>query len=219
MSFEDSAIVSCGTLIPEITYLKKEGFLDAKSILFLSPGLHERPRKLAEDLPKLVREAKKRANKVIVVYGGKFCYLPDYDPFATVDAILRRLGSGITRVRASHCIDMLASEKEREEIRGGEKVWWLTPGWITYKHYVFYDWDKGKAVENFPKHTGGAILLDGVGFYEKFAAGHPEELLEYSDWMGLPLMPHKITLDRFKNLLLDAKSRLEEGIDEVLEEG
>ena len=212
MSFKDCAIVSCGTLIPEIDHLKKSGFLDAKSILFLSPGLHERPRKLEEQLPRQVKEAKKRADKVIVVYGGKFCYLPDYAPFATVDGIIERLGPGVTRIRASHCIDMLASEEEREKIREGEKVWWLTPGWIKYLHYVFYDWDKGKAVENFPKHTGGAVLLDGIGFYEKFTTEHPEEFLEYSDWMGLPITPYEITLQRFQSLLTEAKSRLDDTV-------
>jgi len=218
MSFKDCAVVSCGTLVPEITYLKKEGFLDAKSMLFLTPGLHDRSRILEAQLPKQIKEAKKRSDKIIVVYGGKFCYLPSYDPFATVDKILRDLGPGIARVKASHCVDMLASENEREEISRGESVWWLTPGWIKYRHQVFFGWDKAMAVENFPRHTGGAILLDGIGFYEEFTADRPEELLEYSDWMGLPIMPHEITLDRFKKLLIEAKLRLEKGIEGVYED-
>jgi hypothetical protein len=39
----------------------------------------------------------------------------------------------------------------------------MTPGWIEYRHQVFEGWDKGIANENFPKHTGGAIVLDTVG--------------------------------------------------------
>ena len=30
---------------------------------------------------------------------------------------------------------------------------------------------------------------------------YPEEFLEYSDWMGIPIQAFPITLDRFKNLL------------------
>jgi len=36
---------------------------------------------------------------------------------------------------------MLASEADREriaqEMAGGEKVWWMAPGWIKFRHYVF----------------------------------------------------------------------------------
>jgi hypothetical protein len=98
---------------------------------------------------------------------------------------------------------MLADEKERERISDGKNVWWLTPGWIIYRNYVFQDWDKGKANENFPQHTGGAILLDGIGFWEKYSQEHPEKILEFSDWMGIEIRPHRVALDRLKNLLLD----------------
>jgi len=109
----------------------------------------------------------------------------------------------ISRINATHCIDMLASEREREKISGGQKIWWLTPGWIIYRNHVFQDWDKGKANENFPQYTGGAVLLDGIGFWDKYSKEQPEKILEFSDWMGIEIRPHKITLDRFKNLLLE----------------
>jgi hypothetical protein len=80
----------------------------------------------------------------------------------------------------------------------------MTPGWIKFRHHVFKDWDKGLANENFPRHTGGAIVLDGIGFVENYMAEKPEEFLEYSDWMGIPIQAHPIALDRFKSLLLDA---------------
>jgi len=79
----------------------------------------------------------------------------------------------------------------------------VTPGWIKFRKYVFKDWDKGLANENFPRHTGGAIVLDGIGYVERYMEEHPEEFLEYSDWMGIPIQPYSITLDRFKSLLLD----------------
>ena len=34
------------------------------------------------------------------------------------------------------------------------------------------------------------------------------EFLEYSDWMGIPIQPYPISLDRFKSLLLDAVNQL-----------
>ena len=109
-------------------------------------------------------------------------------------------------------MDMLASEAERAgiaaEVAGGEKVWWMTPGWIKFRHKVFKGWDKGLANENFPRHTGGAVVLDGIGYLDTYMTEHPEEFLEYSDWMGIPIIPYPMTLDRFKMLLAEQAKKL-----------
>ena len=44
-------------------------------------------------------------------------------------------------------------------------------------------------------------MLDGIGFWERYSEEHPEKILEFSDWMGIEIRPHKITLDRLKDLL------------------
>ncbi len=207
VSFSDIAIVSCGTLSLELGYLKDIGFLNARHIFYTTPGLHENPRELEKQLVQRVEKAKEKAQKVIVVYGGKFCYVNANQPTRTMKTIIQELGPEVARVDASHCVDMLATEAEREqiarEIAGGEKVWWMTPGWIKFRHDVFKDWDRGLANENFPRHTGGAIVLDGIGYVEQYMAEHPEEFLDYSDWMGIPIQAYPITLDRFKTLLSD----------------
>jgi len=203
-SFNQHIIVSCGTLAPELNYLRKQGFLDAKRILYTTPGRHEVPKELERQLTEKIHLAKEQADGIIVVYGGKFCYVNMDDPYKTIDTIIQqdRADKQISRINASHCADMLADELQREQISGGQKVWWLTPGWIIYHNFVFQDWDKGKANENFPQHTGGAVLLDGIGFWEKYSAEHPEKILELSDWMGIDIQPYTVTLERLENLLL-----------------
>ena len=212
ISFSDMAIVSCGTLSLELNHLKETGFLDAGHIFYTTPGLHEDPRDLERQLLQRVEKAKEKAKKVIVVYGGKFCYVNADQPTRTMKTIIDELGPEVGRVQASHCVDMLASETERERIAqdmvGGEKVWWMTPGWIKFRHYVFKGWDQGLANENFPRHTGGAVVLDTIGYVEGYMAEHPEDFLEYSDWMGIPIQPYSITLDRFKSLLSEQANRL-----------
>ena len=212
VSFTDIAIVSCGTLSLELKYLKEEGFLDAAHLFFTTPGLHEDIRELERQLIQKINKAKERVDKVLVVYGGKFCYVNAEEPTRTMQTIIEEQGSGVTRIQATHCMDMIASEAQREEIAneiaGGEKVWWMTPGWIKFRHNVFKGWDKGLANENFPRHTGGAIVLDGIGYLEKYMAEKPEEFLEYSDWMGIPIQPYPITLDRFKTLLAEQATQL-----------
>jgi hypothetical protein len=206
-SFSDIAVVSCGTLSMELNHLKKEGFLDTNHLFFTTPGLHEDVRELERQLIERINKAKEKADKVLVVYGGKFCYVNADAPTRTMRKIIEEQSPSVVRIEATHCMDMIASEAEREriaqEVAGGEKVWWMTPGWIKFRHNVFKGWDKGLANENFPRHTGGAIVLDGIGYVDQYMAEKPEEFLEYSDWMGIPIQGIPVTLDRFKSLLLE----------------
>jgi hypothetical protein len=207
VSFSDIAVVSCGTLSMELNQLKKEGFLDTNHLFFTTPGLHENVRELERQLIERINKAKEKADKVLVVYGGKFCYVNADEPTRTMRKIIEEQGPSVARIEATHCMDMIAGETEREqiaqEVAGGEKVWWMTPGWIKFRHNVFKGWDKGLANENFPRHTGGAVVLDGIGYVDQYMADKPEEFLEYSDWMGIPIQGYPVTLDRFKSLLLE----------------
>ena len=208
ISFSDINIVSCGTLSMELSYLKETGFLDARDILYTTPGLHQDCQELERQLTQRIAKAKATADKVIVVYGGKFCYVNINEPTRTMEKIIDEQGPEVARIDATHCMDMMASEAEREQIANGEAIWWMTPGWIKFRHQVFKGWDKGIANENFPRHTGGAVVLDAIGYLDEYMEEHPEELLEYSDWMGIPIQGHAVTLDRFKSLLADALNRL-----------
>ena len=104
---------------------------------------------------------------------------------------------------------MIASEQEREELAQGAKVWWMTPGWVKYRHNVFAGWDKGTANENFPRHDGGAFVLDGVGLCDEYLNNKPEEILDMSDWMGLPLQGIHVSLNRFQELIYQAAGELD----------
>lgn len=205
VSFEDIAIVACGTLSLELDFLKEEGFLDRAHILYTTPGLHQDIPELERQLIKQINKAKEKTDKVLVIYGGKFCYVNIDEPLRLMQTIIEEQGPGVARINATHCMDMLASEEERNaialELAGGEPVWWMTAGWVKFRKQVFKGWDKGVANENFPRHTGGAIVLDGTGYLDLYMAESPEEFLEYSDWMGIPIIPHSISLDRFKRLL------------------
>ncbi len=212
ISFSDISIVSCGTLSLELNALKKEGFLDTPQILYTTPGLHQDPPELERQLVRRIQKAREKTEKVIVVYGGKFCYVNIDEPTRLMKHIVEEQGPKVARIEATHCMDMIASQSERDrigqEMAGGEPVWWMTPGWIKFKKEVFKGWDQALANENFPKHTGGAIVLDAIGYMDEFMANDPEGFLGYSDWMGIPLIPYTVSLDRFKQLLLDQAQRL-----------
>ena len=207
-SFSDIAIVACGTMAPELNRLKSEGFLDAGQIIYTTPGLHQDCAELELQLTEAVKRAKERFNKVIVVYGGKFCYVNAAEPTRTMQEIISGLGDGVARIQATHCMDMLASQQERDELAGGEPVWWMTPGWVRFRHDVFKGWDQAVANENFPRHTGGARVLDGIGYCEKILTEDPEKILEMSDWMGIPMQSCPVTLDRLKTLLVEQAQKI-----------
>ncbi len=206
-SFADIAVVACGTMSLELRALRESGFLDTEHLFFTAPGLHQEPAELERQLLARIEHAKTKADKVLVVFGGAFCYVNVREPTRTMSQVIAEQGPRVARIEATHCMDMIANEEEREqiaqELAGGAKVWWMTPGWVKYRHEVFKGWDEARANENFPKHEGGAIVLDGVGYCEQYVAEQPEDLLEYADWMGVAMQSYPVTLDRFKSLLLE----------------
>jgi len=205
-SFKDFVIVACGTLSLELNHLRDAGVLNALKILYTKPGGHQVPVELENDLIAQIKIAKEIARNIIVVYGGTFCYVNIENPRRTIDTIIQEQiepGFRITRISATHCVDMLASEEERKRISEGKDIYWLTPGWMLYRYLCYRGWDKAIANENFPKHTDGATMLDAVGYYDQTAQSDPEKLLDFSDWMGIPMEPYPVTLDRLLGLLLE----------------
>jgi len=95
---------------------------------------------------------------------------------------------------------------------GGRKTYWLSSGWLSYWKKIFREWDAAKANETFPQNDK-AVLLDAVGIFDEYSQNFPEKILEFSDWIRLEIEPHRISLDRFKNLLLECikkKGKIEE---------
>ncbi|MCD6584643.1 MAG: DUF1638 domain-containing protein [Desulfobacteraceae bacterium] len=211
-SFSDIGIVACGTMRMELNQLQEEGFLDTEYVYYTTPGLHQDIHELERQLVQKISKARENVDKIIVVYGGKFCYVNADDPLRSMQTIIDEQGPGVVRIDATHCMGMIADDAEQEkiaaELAGGEKVWWMTPGWVRFRKLVFKGWDKGLANENFPRHSGGAIVLDGTGYMDQYMAENPEEFLEYCDWMGIPMQAYPTSLDRLKSLLLDQLNKL-----------
>ncbi|MBN1384833.1 MAG: DUF1638 domain-containing protein [Elusimicrobia bacterium] len=200
-SFKGYTIVSCGTLSPELNYLSETGFLNADKILYTKPGLHEDPEELEKQLVKQLETAKKYSKKVIVAYGSR-CYIDSVDPFKDIDKIIQKQGEQISRIKAKNCIDMITDIKDREKISEGKKVYWLSPGWLKYWKHIFKTWDHAKSNETFPQNEK-AVFLDSIPVFDEYSQSSPEKILEFSDWMAIPIEPYNISLDRLKKLLLE----------------
>ena len=112
ISFEHCTIVACGTLSLELNQLKKSGFLNAGRIEYTKPGRHEVPRELEQQLVERIGRARSQSEAVIVVYGGKFCFIDMNDPARTIDHVIEEQGKHIARIDATHCVDMLADREQ-----------------------------------------------------------------------------------------------------------
>ena len=185
----------------ELNHLKTIGFLDTDRILYTTPGLHERQMELDNQLTKQIENASRLSSKVIVVYGER-CFLDPRDPYRNTDKLIQEKGPGVSRVKARNCFDLVVGQKEREKIRKGRHVYWLTPGWIRYWKIIFKNWDTGLANETFPKNDI-AVVLDTVDYFSRLSEESPEKILEFSDWMQLGIEPCRVNMDRLKTMLLE----------------
>jgi len=66
-SFENIAVVACGTLNLELNHLRDEGFLDTEHLLFTTPGLHQDIPELERQLLRKIEQGRQRAEKVLVI--------------------------------------------------------------------------------------------------------------------------------------------------------
>ena len=208
--FEDRCLICCGMLHPEINHLMETGFFNPKQVLFTPPGLHAVPDELERHLVERLERARAICppERTTVVYGAK-CYTSTDDPLKRVDTILRDHAEGALRVEGAYGYDILADFEERQRISGGRenKVLWFTPGWLrSWKrvYQKYFGWDAADANANFPGFYDKIVVLDALHIGDAFMAEHPEEILELFDWTGLEVTFERITLDRFKRLLVDS---------------
>ncbi|MGD8814688.1 MAG: DUF1638 domain-containing protein, partial [Anaerolineales bacterium] len=209
-SFKEHCIVSCGMLQPEINHLKETGFLDPKRIFFTAPGLHALPNRLEAFLLKRLAQAREICpnRNVIVVYGKK-CFVSTDEPLKRVDTILQEVSPEIVRVQGEYGYDMLAGLEDRQRISENrqDKILWFTPGWLkswkaVFQHY--FGWDKADANSNFPGFYDKIIVMDTLDMGDAYMAEHADLVLELFDWTGLGVEFEPVSLDRFKELMLDA---------------
>jgi hypothetical protein len=208
-SFSDICIVSCGILNSEIKWLQDTGFLNAKKVLFTSPGLHEWQLELMKQLTNQLKTAATISKKILVLYGER-CFMDPHDPSRVTDRLIEEECPEAVRIKASNCVDMLTSSDYRKKTAGSNKVHWMTSGWLKHWNYIFKDWDKGKANEMFPQHDK-ILIADATGYYEKLMNENPEKILEISDWTGVPVESVHICLEHFKELLKEGVMRLKYG--------
>lgn len=206
-------IISCGTLREDVDELVAEGLLEGVKVVFTEPCLKERPKELERQLKEEIGKAGKEHGKILVIYGDR-CFMDTVNPERDIDSMIEETGAACDRVGRHSCVEMMLSEEEKEELSQGQKVYWLMPAWIENRDDVFFEWDIGKRNQTFPQNDT-ALVVDSRGYFARLMEEDPEKLLEFSDWMGLPMDGRDIGLGRFKGLVLGCIARMQDEADEV----
>ena len=120
-----------------------------------------------------------QCSETIIVLYGERCFLDSKNPCRITDTLIHEVCPQAVKIRAATCVDMLVDAQQREELADGNKVYWVTPGWIKYWNFIFKDWDEGKANEMFPGHDK-AVVLDAIGYFDSLMEASPEEILRIS---------------------------------------
>ncbi len=192
-------IVSCGTFRRDLEALQAEGKLPQCTLLFTDICLKERPKELERQLTAALEEAGGTGGKAVVVYGTG-CFSDSADFSRSIDSILEAAGIEFRRVKEHSCVEMFASEEDKERLAEGLKVYWLMPAWVEDREDVYREWDPGKRNETFPQNDM-ALVLDSRGFFANLLDESPESILEFSDWMGLPMDAREVDRERFLALV------------------
>lgn len=199
------AIVSCGSMRRDIEALRAD-WLNIDDVFFTDICLKERSRELERQLKDKLAEAGRIADRVLVIYGNA-CFMDTADPARTVDSIIEESGIPFERIREHSCIEMMLSESDKEKLSDGLHVYWMMPAWLEERDNVYFEWDLGKRNQTFPSNDT-ALMLDAHGFFNRLMEERPEEILDFSDWMGIPLDFIEIDLDRYAGLLKEGLEKL-----------
>lgn len=205
--FKGIAIVTCAVMKPDLDRLRDQGFLDTDAVFYTSPGNHDVLMEMDRELPEYMREAAANSRGIIVLLGDN-CYFNPNNPDRTIDTLLQEIGVPAVRVPVNDCHDMLTTDAFRKDLKKERLIYLMTPGWFKERERLFGHWDRGKINETFPRHDA-AVIVDALGFYDDLMTNDPEGILEFCDWMGIPLEKQETDHERLKTLLSAALNDLD----------
>jgi hypothetical protein len=183
-------ILSCGIFRPELDIVIseiKDKFKDhAITITYLPPSLHIYPLRMEEALTENLDKIKN--SKVLVLYGS-MCH-------TELSRIAQKYNALFPKEK--NCIEIMLKPEIKNEMDKTGNINYLTTGWLqNWKEIV----------------TGGAMIGDKIIYLdcgENLVSD--EEILEFFDCANLPIETVKITLDNFKEIIINlCKELIEPG--------
>lgn len=192
-------ILSCGIFKPEIEKILPEVKLALLNhnieIHFVPPALHVDNKKLKAGIVNGLEALK---NQRTVLFYGSMCH-PELSQIARE--------SGVTYPKANNCIELFFDPKRKKEIDSAYNVFYMTSGWLKYWREIFQQgqgWDSVEARMNFGLYDKILVLDSEVSNISD------EEILEFFDYAQVPIEFEPISLDYFKNAIIEMCQNIDE---------
>jgi hypothetical protein len=183
-------ILSCGIFQPEldliIPKIKRELQNIVITVLYLSPGLHNTPEKMKEELTRNLDNLK--SEKTLTLYGSG-CH-------TEIATMLKEYNT--VSPKEKNCIEIVLNPEIKAEMDKSGNIIYLTAGWLKAYREVF--WQNGYA---------GTIVGDKSIYLD---CGEnlisDEELLEFFDASNLPMEIETMSLDNFTDIVITLIKKL-----------
>jgi hypothetical protein len=174
-------IVSCGIFQPElntiIPVIKRELNNQDIQVTFLSPGLHINSNKMETEI--IENLELKKGQKIVLLYGN-MCHTKLISIAKDYKAVIPT---------AKNCIEMILSPEKKKELDQSGNVFYLTTGWIQHWREIFQDRTAITACDKIVVLDVGDELISD------------EELLDFFDYIQIPIETIKTSLHYFKDTL------------------
>jgi hypothetical protein len=176
-------IVSCGIFMSElnkiIPSLRREMRMKGHEIKvdFLSPGLHIDSNKMETEVIKNLES--KKGTKILLLY-GRMCH-------TKLVSIAKGYNAAVPTEK--NCIELLLGPEKKKALDGSGHIFYLTAGWLQCWREMFQDRTAITPCDKMVMLDTGENLIS------------EEELLDFYDFMQVPIETVGISLDDFKSKL------------------
>jgi hypothetical protein len=144
---------------------------------FLSPGLHIDPNRMETEVIKNLES--KKGTKILLLYGS-MCH-------TKLVSIAKDYNAAV--LTEKNCVELLLGPEKKKAIDDSGNVFYLTAGWLQYWRDMFQDRTAITPCDKMVMLDTGENLISD------------EEMLEFYDFMQVPVETIEISLDHFKNKL------------------
>lgn len=184
-------IISCGIFKKEVEVILKELGLK-NDVNFLDPGLHVNFNRLEEGVRGEIQRQEKALPTIVII--GQACH-PDMSSILDAEKAI-----GIS---TANCFEALLGD-EKKKLDAETNTYYITSGWFENWHKIFKQdmgWTEVDARMNLGFYD--RILLLDTGLCEIT----DEKLIEFFDFVQVPIEVKKVTLDHLKSLVKAALAK------------
>jgi hypothetical protein len=175
-------ILACGIFQPELEKvlpaIKRELNEEDITVTFLSPAFHIDNNKMEDEITNNLELTKPW--KTLLLYGS-MCH-------TNLSSIIKDYN--VVNPHEKNCIELILSAERKGDIDKSGNVFYLTCGWLKYWRDIF-------------QHGMEALICDRIVALDSgLDAVSDEDMLEFFDYIHVPVEIEKISLDHFKETLL-----------------